>query len=75
MRGLVYLSLVWSQGGKINDELWSPSLLSTNVPSGSMALEIQNERFAMDPESEVGLASRLDESRQDVRTSKFASLS
>jgi hypothetical protein len=58
-----------------SDELWAPSLLRTNVPSGRIAFETQRERLAMDCESDDDPASRLDELRQEVRMSKFASLS
>jgi hypothetical protein len=40
-----------------------------------MALEIQSERLLIESESEVEVVSRLDEPRQEVRMSKFASLS
>jgi hypothetical protein len=40
-----------------------------------MAFEIQRERLVMDCDSDDDPASRLDELRQDVRMSRFASLS
>jgi hypothetical protein len=56
-------------------ELCSPSLLSTKVPSGRIAFEIQRERLVMDAESDDDLVSWLGELRLEVRMRRFASLS
>jgi hypothetical protein len=62
--------------GLKSDELWAPYLLRiTNIPPGRMAFEFQRERLVMDCESGNDQASRLDQLSQEVRMSRFASLS